>query len=263
MNRLTTICLAGALSAAAALLGGCSGGDESLTDAVAAITAPYAVLDLTTREFAMRLTVNGLASDPAYRDNLMVFRRVTVDGHDSFVAVFELTQAQWARLTSATPLPWSMVDSTVVPATSVAGDRPAFNLDYDTTATVVAAFHLVLGRLDLPSDAEWTAACGVSSGWSIGANPDQAQFTAAAVVRETLNGVDGPRQVGQRAENGRGFYDMHGNVWEWTRPGTVVRGGSWHDPAWSSRAEIAVGISQGIESNVPHALIGARLVLVQ
>ena len=261
MNRLTTICLASALSAAAALLTGCGGGDESLTDAVALITAPYAVLDLDTRQFAMRLAVDDLAANPAYRDSQVVFRRVTVGGHDSFIAVFELTQAQWQRIAGTAP--WTAVDSAVVPASAVAGDRPAYNLDYDATVLAVGAFHLAIGRLDLPTDAEWTAACGVSSGWSIGANPDQAQFAAAAVVRETLNGVDGPRQVGQRAGNGLGFYDMHGNVWEWTRPGAAIRGGSWNDPAWSSRAEIAVGASQGIESQVQHALVGVRLVLVQ
>lgn len=257
MNKLI------ALVAFSLLLNGCGGGgdDGTLANDVAQLTAPYAVLDLDTRAVTMRVAVDDLGTNPAYRDNQVVFHRVKVGSTDSFVAVFELSQAQWTRIAGTTP--WSTVASSVVPSSGVAGDRPAFNLDYDSTALALSGFALKAGHLDLPTSAQWTAACGVSSGWSIGANPDLAQFQAAAVVSETATGTGGPQPIGRRVANPEGFYDMHGNVWEWTKPGDAVRGGSWYDPAWSSRAEINVGLSQGIESIIQHALIGARLVLVQ
>lgn len=242
-------------------LSGCGGGDESLANDVATLKSPYAILDLTTRKVSMRLAVDDLATNAAYRDNQLVFHRLTVGTQDSFVAVFELSQAQWTRIAGTTP--WSTIDTSVVPAVGIAGNRPAFNLDYDSTAAAMSHFTLPVGHLDVPTSEVWTAACGVANGWSFGTNPDLLQFQAATVVSETVVTAGGPQPIGERAANANGFYDMHGNVWEWTKPGTVMRGGSWQDPAWSSRAEITVGANEGIESFIPHALAGVRLVLVQ
>lgn len=245
----------------ALLLGGCGGGDGTLADDVSVLTSPFVVLDLSDRTYTMRLAIDDLATGVTYRDNLVVFRRVTVGSNESFVAVFELSQAQWSRIAGTAP--WTTVDPLVVPATGVAGDRPAFNIDYDSATLALSHFSLPVGHLDLPNAAEWTAACGVTEGWSIGTNPNLSQLKQTAVVRETSSGAGGPQSVGARAANSMGLYDLHGNVWEWTKPGDVIRGGSWFDPAWSSRAEIEVGTAQGMESMIPHALVGVRLVLVQ
>ena len=243
------------------LLGGCGGGDATLADDVASLESPYAILDLSTRKVTMRLKVDDLATNPAYRDSQVVFNRLTVGASEVFVAAFELSQAQWTRIAGTTP--WATIDSSIVPAAGIAGDRPAYNLSYDTAATAMSQFSMPVGHLDLPTDEEWTAACGVTSGWSFSANPDLVQFQAAAVVSETVVASGGPQPIGERAANANGFYDMHGNVWEWTKPGNVIRGGSWQDPGWSSRAEITVGTNEGLESFIPHALAGVRLVLVQ
>ncbi len=255
MNKLI------AIVTTAVVLSGCGGGNESLANDVATLKSPYAILDLTTRKVSMRLALDDLATNAAYRDNQMVFHRLTVGTHDSFVAVFELSQAQWTRIAGTTP--WATIAASVVPAAGIAGNRPAFNLDYESTATAMINFTMPVGRLDVPTAEVWTAACGVTSGWSFGTNPNLAQFQAATVVSETVVAAGGPQPIGERVANANGFFDMHGNVWEWTKPGTVMRGGSWQDPAWSSRAEISVGASEGIESFIPHALAGVRLVLVQ
>jgi hypothetical protein len=127
----------------------------------------------------------------------------------------------------------------------------------------------------VPSASQWTQIAGVSTGYVWGSDPDRASVRAQALVHESavsetnkgvrlVGGIDigGPGQVGNRAASPAGFYDIHGNVWEWTSPGTAVRGGSWFDTVSLSRVEVSAGAGQGLASDVDHALIGARLVLL-
>jgi formylglycine-generating enzyme required for sulfatase activity len=99
---------------------------------------------------------------------------------------------------------------------------------------------------DLPSEAQWEyAARGGSRGaWSFG--DDESQLGRRAWFDGNSNGQMKP--VKQKLPNPLGLYDMHGNVWEWTRDrygeyqsgsfvdpegagrGRVLRGGSFYDP---------------------------------
>ena len=95
----------------------------------------------------------------------------------------------------------------------------------------------------LPTEAEWEYACraGTTTAYSWGA------AIATSNANYISSGYNQTRDVGQYAANPWGFYDMHGNVWEWTAdrygtypPGPVTdpsgatsgsdrveRGGSW------------------------------------
>lgn len=252
--------------------GGTTGG---LGGAVAGDTAPYAVLDLSTRAITWRLTID--PADAGLRTTRMAFRRVDVGGSKALVGIFEVTQAQWQTLWgSPAPATWpwqDVPDAISNSATAHGADRPAYNLDPETVVSVLGAFALSGGaHLALPSDAQWTAACGASSGWWWGASTTQGQLAANAVVRESVisparlsaGGVDtgGPLAVGSRAANPRGFFDVHGNVWEMVSGGSRARGGSWRDSAWQSRSEAVTGSDQGFHAELDHTLVGARLVLV-
>lgn len=270
MRRLLVLCSLAALAGCVPTGGTSSGG---LEQAAAKADAPFAILDLNTRAIAYATALPDLASNPQYRDGKMVFRRVGPDGRRALVGVFEVTQAQWQRLDGTTP--WTAVDSAVI-AAAPAADMPAYNLDYDAVVGALAAFTLDDGaRLAVPSAQQWGDAAGAAQGYAWGAQPTRSALAAYAVVAESVvteankttrlvGGIDtgGPAPVGSRQPTTTGVYDIHGNVWEWNAPGTIVRGGSWYDAVSLARVEVTGGAGQGLAADVDHALIGVRLVLL-
>lgn len=253
--------------------GGSASGD--LADAVGETSSRYAVLDLASGAVTYREAISDLTGNAAYRDTQMVFRRVGSGSGEALVAVFELTQRQWRRLDPVASTPWTAVDAAIVPATAHGDTYPAYNLAADDLSTVLAGYNPSSGvRLAIPTRAQWHAAVGAANGYSWGGQADRANLVAQAVVRETIlssgrllagtTQIDagGPAVAGSRSASGQGFYDLHGNVWEWVDNGTAVLGGSWYDPASLARAEATAGAGQGLLPAVDHALIGARLVLI-
>lgn len=283
--------LAGFLAGMALLQSGC-GGNGEFVQQLNNILPLYQVLDLNTGVLEPRATLEDLNTNSAYLTTRMVFRQIPVQtvvvGNQRFatevdepgsattpktyIAVFEVTQAQWmllagpsAALLAPGPAqdlarPWEDVPTTVVAASAYAPPNtgPAFNVTLQNAQDVLLAASARFGhQVGLPTNAQWEVACRAGSTGSFSWGNTVAAAGTFAVVAETAPGLTGPIAVGTKAANGFGLYDTHGNVWEWTHEGQI-RGGSWRDTLPQCRS----GNRVTIDPATPHALVGLRLVLV-
>ena len=250
------------------LIVGCGGGGSGdLGGGLNESTATYLIYDLASGTRTTAMSVPDLVTNPLYRSTSMVFRRVTGLGDSYFLAVFEVTQDQWSIIAPATTAAWTKVPEAVVGNDAIGGNRPAFNISNDDIVAELTDFNV--GRnvqLALPSDAQWDFACaaGTTTRWSWGDASERSTILQHAVVAETRL-ARGPVAVGSFAANPWGFYDFHGNVWEWTGSGSGahIRGGSWHDSVTLARRENILAGREGIDRSTAHAVIGARLLLRQ
>jgi len=119
-------------------------------------------------------------------------------------------------------------------------------------------------RFRLPTEAEWEIACraGRQTPYAFGdwLTTDQANYDGRYPLAGQPPGIyrARPTRVGSFPPNAWGFFDLHGNVWEWTAddfcpygglPETdplgrcdsglrVIRGGSWYFNADSARCAV-------------------------
>jgi formylglycine-generating enzyme required for sulfatase activity len=144
-----------------------------------------------------------------------------------YLGKYEVTQAQYEAVMtgnsnslSATPSEW--------PGNA---NRPVEKVSWDDVQiflTRLNAAEQAAGRLPagwsyvLPTESEWEYACraGTTTAYSWGAT------IAASNANYDASGISQTRDVGQYAANPWGFFDMHGNVWEWTA--------DWYQAAYPS-----------------------------
>lgn len=267
---------------ACVLVTACGSGGGGGGGGAPAAPPAFRVLDLTTGTLGGVVSAVDLAA-AVNRSTRVVFRRLpassstrgqapgtlgresdeataTVSVPETWMAVFELTRAQWEALAGSGDQPWLRLRPAAVTGAS-ASDIPATAVTADALATALAIFNARFApTLALPSEDAWEHACRAGSSGLFAWGDSLQPATANAYAVTALSGGSGPRAVGGRAANAFGFYDLHGNVREWVDAGGTVlqRGGGWSDHPLRCRA---ANRFQSVDGSIRHALAGVRLVV--
>jgi formylglycine-generating enzyme required for sulfatase activity len=166
----------------------------------------------------------------------------------------EVTQAQWQRGMGNNPSFFKGTDK-----------LPVENVSWnDCQEFVKKVSAMGQGVCRLPTEAEWEYACRAGTTTRFYSGDDDGSLDRIAWYRD--NSGDKTHEVGGKAANAFGLYDMSGNVWEWcsdwyadsyanaqekdpTGPGTgefrVLRGGGWSSIPEYCRSARRVGLSPG------------------
>lgn len=244
---------------------------DGLGDAGRSTRATWQVLDLTTGTVGTAESLPTLASDPAYRDQLLAFRRIDLasvigqpdgtfarqsdetvaDVHlpPCYMAANELTRAQWRRIAGTEP--WA----TSLPIVTGSDDFPATGMSFTSTTHVLANWNLShAAHLALPSGLQWETAArgGTRTTFPWGEVHSVAVVRVYAVAWDT-GGEHGPLAVMGRQANPLGLFDVCGNVWEYTADGRI-HGGSWAD----ARSLARPANSADIPPDFGHETVGLR-----
>ena len=205
--------------------------------------------------------------DPGLVGNEVPVHEVTLAPF--LISRYEMTQAQWARLSGGDSPSWHnegrQLNGDPAPGGST---HPVESVTYPKCESLLRQHGLVL-----PTDARWEYGCrgGTSTPWSTGARPETLAGHANVVDRTAVrsypswgvgeNFDDGwvaTAPVGSYAANPFGLFDVHGNVYEWCRDGNgsdtpsrleqngarteastlfrIVRGGNYGDGARKARS---------------------------
>ena len=184
------------------------------------------------------------------------------------LAAAPVTRAKWRAVMGADP-------------TKTPGgldEEPVTGVSWDDCRAFFAALdrdHPIRGyRWDFPSEAQWEFACraGAPGPYAGTGRVDDMAWYAG-------NAGGAAHPVRQKAPNAWGFYDMHGNVWEWCADGwipslghdprtdpliapagmeRVVRGGSWNNNAAFCRS----ASRRGMVRTARFDSVGFRVALV-
>jgi len=148
-----------------------------------------------------------MGSDEGDADEKPVHRVKLTKGF--YVAKYEITQGQWESVTGERP--WSG-------KSYVRSDprNPAVYISWDDCEGFVKK----LGAgFRLPTEAEWEYACRAGSTTAYCLGDDGGKLKEYAWYQDNAEdaGEDYAHDVGKKLPNAWGLYDMHGNVWEWSR----------------------------------------------
>ena len=181
-----------------------------------------------------------------------------------YIGKYEVTQELWAAVMGSNPSNFSGTN------------LPVETVSWDDIQTFISKLNELTGRtFRLPTEAEWEYAArggNKSKGYKYsGSN------TIGDVAWYSGNSSSKTHEVGTKAPNELGLYDMSGNVWEWcsdwfgsyssssqtdpTGPSSgsnrVLRGGSWFNNAGYCR----VSYRHNYTPSYRYYLYGFRLVL--
>ena len=156
----------------------------------------------------------------------------------AFMTIYEITQAEFQTVMETAPS--GITDSDRLPVQNVSWEQAvAFCRKLSELPEEKAA-----GRVyQLPTEAQWEYACraGSTTPTSFGGaiTSSQANFDGNYAYGTDTPGtfVGKPQAVGSYEPNAWGFYDMHGNVYEWTA--------DWYEKFTSGAVSDPVGPADG------------------
>ena len=119
-----------------------------------------------------------------------------------YLGKFEVTQAQWEKITGSNPSHFQ-------------GPRhPVENVSWLDCQRFLESLEKKTGRrFALPTDAQWEYACRAGTKTEYGHGDSPTELGEYAWYAENSGLTTHP--VGERKPNAWGLYDMHGNVYEW------------------------------------------------
>ena len=208
----------------------------------------------------------GSPENEKYRDADETLRTVNLT-KGFWLSAHEITQRQWFSIMGSNPSRFH--DDPELPVHNVSW-CDAMEYCRKLTLREAAAGRLPAGNIfTLPTEAQWEYACRAGSDGKFGGSGDMHKmgWFDHNLIQRPIGAS--PMQIGMKQPNAWGFYDMHGNVYEWCRdtyapylPGPindplieakghprVIRGGSWRHSDIVARS---ANRAKMMESNTTH-----------
>jgi formylglycine-generating enzyme required for sulfatase activity len=148
----------------------------------------------------------------------------------------EITRKQWQRVMGSLP-DGDATKTGTVPVTRVTWEQA------NAFTERLGALHGRRYRFRLPTEAEWEFACrgGKPGAMDQGTPKNEAELAEVAVA--DIQAPVSPAEVGSRKPNAADFFDLLGNVWEWTADDYAADGYARHalyNPRHKSGGDVAV-----------------------
>ena len=142
--------------------------------------------------------------------------------HGFFLGKYEVTQTQYEAVMMGNPEGLNTKPSRWLNNNDRPVEKVSWN-DIQVFLSRVNDMEQTAGRLPvgwkyvLPTEAQWEYACraGTTTAYSWGNDINSSLANYNRNINQTVS-------VGQYAPNLWGFFDMHGNVWEWTAIGRIL-----------------------------------------
>jgi formylglycine-generating enzyme required for sulfatase activity len=170
---------------------------------------------------------------------------------------YEVTQRQWQRVMETTP--WrgerSVEEGDNYPATWLSWDD-AMKFCERLTEHERSFGRLTPGwRYTLPTEAQWEYACRAGTATSFSFGDDESKLTDYGWFDRNASQNDEryAHRVGTKKANPWGFFDMHGNVFEWCRDWYAEKLPGGTDPEGPAEGANRVDRSGGWEDAARHA----------
>lgn len=224
------------------------------------VTLPGNVQMIFVRVPAGRATLGSPPSETGHQPTEQLHNYSEAQGF--LMSATEVTQAQYEALTGQRPSyfrsdDWKSRPVEQIPWGDLARDSNGFfaHLNQALQSSGHANFAAAL-----PTDDQWEYACRAGTQTSFNNRTDLSFPLNESTIREVATyGESETSNVATHSPNAWGLYDMHGNVAEWTREGSL-RGGSYHDsPAFIRSASKQLGRAANTE---PNREAGFRVVLL-